>query len=188
MIRLFVGIALSEDVRQRLAALCAGLPHARWVAPEGLHITLRFIGEVDQGVAQDIHDRLAEVQAKAFAVTLAGVGTFGPDRHPRTLWVGVERSDELTHLHDKVESAVVRAGLPHEARKFQPHLTLARFKRASGARLGAFLTHHALLRLPPMPVARFTLFSSHLGRSEAIYSAEAEYPLDGNCQAALVST
>ena len=188
MIRLFVGIALTEDVRQPLAALCAGLPRAKWVAPDSLHITVRFIGEVDEGVAQDIHDRLAEVQAKGFAVTLAGVGSFGSDRHPHTLWVGADRSDELAHLHDKIESAVVRAGLPPEARKFQPHLTLARFRQSPGPRLGAFLTHHALLRLPPMVVPRFTLFSSRLGRGGAVYSAEAEYPLEGNYETALVST
>lgn len=188
MIRLFVGIALTEDQRQPLASLCVGLPHARWVTPDSMHLTLRFIGEVDQGVAQDLHDSLAQVQARPFEVTLAGVGTFGSSRHPHTLWVGVDRSAELAHLHDKVESAVVRAGLPPEARKFSPHTTLARFRESPGPRLGEFLAGNALLRPPPLTVSHFTLFSSHLGHSGAVYSAEAEYPLDGNFDAALVST
>jgi 2'-5' RNA ligase len=183
MIRLFVGIELAEDVRQELAALCAGVPNARWVSPESLHVTLRFIGEVDQGVAQDVHDRLSDLQAPSFALALAGVGTFGSGRHPHTLWVGVERSAELEHLRDKVESAVVRAGLTPEARKFSPHLTLARFREAPGPRLGDFLGRHALFRLPPLTVGHFTLFSSHLGRGGAVYAAEAEYPLEGGAPA-----
>lgn len=177
MIRLFVGIALPEPVRHELAGLCAGVPQARWVAPESMHLTLRFIGEVDEGVAQDIHDGLATVRAPGFALDLAGVGVFGPDRHPSALWVGVDRSPALVHLRDKVDSAVVRAGLPHEPRKFTPHVTLARFREPPGVRLGDFLAHHAMLRLPPIAVGHFTLFSSHLGRNGATYAAEAEYSL-----------
>lgn len=178
MIRLFVGIALPERVQHELAGLCAGVPQARWVTPESMHLTLRFVGEVDEGVAHDIHDSLAAVHAPGFALELAGVGVFGSDRHPAALWVGVERAPELTHLRDKVESAVVRAGLPPEPRKFAPHVTLARFREAPGTRLGDFLARHALFRLPPITVDRFTLFSSHLGRTGASYVAEAEYSLD----------
>lgn len=187
MIRLFVGIALPGEVRQQLAALCAGVPNAKWVAPDGMHVSLRFIGEIDEGAAEDVHDRLAEIQAPAFELGLTGVGAFGTQRHPHALWVGVERAAELVHLRDKVESAVVRAGLPPEARKFSPHLTLARFKEAPGPRLGDFLAHHAMLRLPSLTVVHFTLFSSHLGRSGASYSVEAEYPLDGGKEAVLAS-
>lgn len=178
MIRLFVGIGLPQDIRERLAALRSGVPQARWVEPENLHVTLRFIGEVDEGVADDIHDRLAEMRGSAFDLDLAGVGVFGPDRQPSTLWVGVAKTPELQHLRDKVESAVVRAGQPPETRKFSPHLTLARFKGAPGPRLGDFLAGHAMLRLPTVRVDRFVLFSSHLGRNGASYAVEAEYPLD----------
>lgn len=186
MIRLFVGLSLAADLRQRVAMLCAGVPSAKWVEPESLHITLRFIGEVDEGVAQDIHDSLSTIHAKGFPLTLAGVGTFGSGRIPHSLWIGVERSAGLTHLHDKVESAVVRAGLAPEPRKFSPHLTLARFRRAPGPRLGEFLACHALLRLPPFDVTGFTLFSSRLGHAGASYSAEAEYLLSLANEAALV--
>lgn len=99
--------------------------------------------------------------------------------------MGVERSAELEHLRDKVESAVVRAGLAPEARKFTPHLTLARFRDPPGPRLGDFLGRHALFRPLPLEVTHFTLFSSHLGRGGAVYAAEAEYPLDQGRQLAL---
>ncbi len=88
--RLFVALSLPETVRDRLALLCQGLPSARWVAPENLHLTLRFIGEVDHAQADDIHDELARVDCEAFALSLAGLDTFGEGRKLRQLWAGVD--------------------------------------------------------------------------------------------------
>ena len=179
MIRLFVGLELPEDMRQRLAgvALAGGVPGARWVAPESYHLTVRFIGEVDEGRFDDIDAALSRVQTTAFDLTLEGVSTFGKESAPHTLWVGVQRNEALASLHGKVDRALVSIGFEPESRKYSPHVTLARLKEASFPRLGAFVAEHALFRAGPAPIDRFVLFSSFLSRSGAIYEPEARYPL-----------
>ena len=179
MIRLFVGLSLPEAVQPRLDALCNGVPGARWVAPESRHMTLRFIGDVAESVTSDVDDALREIEAPAFMLTLDGVGQFGSKGQARMLWVGAERDERLLRLAAKVESAVVRAGLEPEGRKFIPHVTLARLKDVREFQLGPYLADHALFRAGPFPVDRFVLFSSFLSRNGAIYTPEAEYPLKG---------
>jgi 2'-5' RNA ligase len=176
--RLFVGIALPEDVRFRLSLLCAGLPNVRWVPPENLHVTLRFIGEVDGGVMQDVDAALAGVRAPQFSLSLAGVGHFGNGGHVRVIWAGIEKSPALQHLRDKVESAVVRAGVPPEGQKFSPHITLARPKTSPPtAKLRDFLAHNNLFRTPAFEVTHFTLYQSFTGREGSTYRAEHSYEL-----------
>lgn len=176
MIRLFVGLALPPEVAARLAALAGGIPGARWVEARNLHVTLRFIGEVEEGLAVEIHDALAEVHAPAFTLALDRFGTFGRSA-PNHLWVGVERNPELLHLQAKVDSAVVRLGLPPEGRKYTPHITLARFKDSPVGRVQEFIAGHSPFHAGPLAMDRFVLFRSHLGRGGAEYEAVAEYPL-----------
>ena len=176
MIRLFVGIALPAELRLRLSLLCTGLPGARWVDAGNLHLTLRFIGEVDEGVASDIDATLARIRAPRFAVTLAGTGCFGGDR-PRLLWVGVESSDALLQLHDRIEAALRRAGLAPETRRYSPHVTLARLKQVAIPRLQEFLSANALFRATPILVDRFSLIASYPTKSNAIYEDQADYRL-----------
>ena len=173
MLRLFVGIALPPELKLRLSLLCSGVPGARWVDPGNYHLTLRFIGEVDEGLASDIDAALLQVRAPRFEVTLAGVGRFGD----RMLWVGVDKSPPLVHLRDKVESALVRLGLPAETRRYAPHVSLARLRNASEAKLQAFIEAHALFRGAPFAVERFSLVASYLTKSGAIYEDQADYPL-----------
>src|SRR3546814_17977135 len=97
------------------------------LAPENLHLTLRFIGEVDGRDAKDIDVALSGIHLPRFAIALSGVGEFGDGRRLRSVWVGVEASAMLVRLHAKVEQAVQRAGQPPDQRKFKPHVTLARF-------------------------------------------------------------
>lgn len=175
--RLFVALSLPADLRQRLNGLSCGLPGARWVAPENLHLTLRFIGEVGGHDAEDIDAALAGIQFPRFSLTLAGVGEFGDDRRLRSLWAGVEPSEMLDRLQAKVEQAVQRAGQPPEKRKFKPHVTLARFKSHPGGRLKDYFTERALFRAPAFEVTEFTMFSSYLSHEGAIYAPEAVYPL-----------
>ena len=179
MLRLFVALDLSEEIRQRLAGLAGGVPGARWTEPENMHLTLRFIGEVPEDQAMDIDAALAELRAPAFALTFDGVGVFGAGRKARVLWAGVERNEALAHLQAKVESAIVRCGLPAEERKFFPHITLARLKDAPADRIGRFLSDRGLFRAGPMPVERLTLYRSHLGNGGAVYEPLRDYPLDG---------
>lgn len=180
--RLFVAVTLPEGLRERLSDLGHGLPGARWVAAENLHLTLRFIGEVDGADARDIDESLVAIRAPAFQLALQGFGLFGDKRRPRALWAGVGASDELTRLQEKVEQAVVRAGRPPERRKFKPHVTLARFASSPGAKLQDFLAVHALFRSAPFPVEGISLFSSFLSNSGAIYRQEAVYDLSGRAE------
>jgi 2'-5' RNA ligase len=176
MIRLFVALELPERVRDLLSALDGGVPGARWASDAQLHLTLRFIGEVDGNVAHDIDDALASIRAPAFTLELVGVGEFGGKR-PRALWAGVRQNDSLLHLQKKIETALQRIGLPAEERKFSAHVTLARMRAAPRDKVVQFLTHHALFASGPFQVEQFVLFSSHLGSGGSVYRAERTYPL-----------
>jgi RNA 2',3'-cyclic 3'-phosphodiesterase len=173
MLRLFVGIALPPELKLRLSLLASGVPGARWVDPGNYHLTLRFIGEIDEGTASDVDAALLPIRAKPFAVTLAGVGRFGD----RMLWVGVEKSPPLVHLRDKVESALVRLGLAPETRRYAPHVSLARLRNASEAKLQEYVTEHALFRAEPFPVDKFSLVASYLTKAGSIYEDQADYGL-----------
>jgi 2'-5' RNA ligase len=176
MIRLFVAVELPEEVRMRLAALQGGVPGARWLSDGQLHLTLRFIGEVDENVAHDIDDALGVIRAPSFALELAGVGEFG-GKNPRALWAGIRTNNLLMHLQKKVETALQRIGLAPEPRKFSPHVTLARLKAPPREKVVQFITHHALFASGPIRVDRFVLFSSHPGSNGSVYHAERGYPL-----------
>ncbi len=180
--RLFVALDLPWSLRERLALLCgSGIPGARWVPPENFHLTLRFIGDVPPHRAEDIDLALAALRGRGFTLTFAGLGVFtrsGPKgERGTTLWVGVERSPQLEHLQGKIETALQRAGLEPERRRFTPHITLARLDAAPEAKLAAFVQAHNLFRSEPVPITHFTLFSSLLGKEQSVYSAEVEYPL-----------
>lgn len=174
--RLFVAIDLPRDVKEALAALCAGVPGARWVPAENMHVTLRFIGEVDGARRDDIIEALSEVRADGFDLEMQGIGHFETRRQPHALWVRVNRSEPLLRLRESVENAVQRAGLPPEGRKFMPHVTLARLKEAPPGRVESFMQEHNLFRSRAVPVSDFTLFSSFLSRNGALYRPEAEFP------------
>lgn len=177
MIRLFVAIPLPEPVRMQLSMLQSGLQGARWVRPENIHLTLRFIGEVPEDVAADIDAALSVINAPRFTLELDGVGSFSRGRHPHALWVGLAKSPALAHLQAKIESALVRAGLDPDDRKFAPHVTLARLKDVRAARIETWAAEHGGFRSPPFEADRFILFSSFLSSGGAIHTPEREYLL-----------
>jgi 2'-5' RNA ligase len=183
--RLFVAIALPEDLRARLSELQRGVPAARWVDPDNLHLTLRFIGEADGGQARDLDAALTQVRAERFDLALAGVDRFGQGRKSRALWAGVVPCPELDRLRRKVEQAAQAAGFAPEGRKFKPHVTLARFKGDPGYRLHDYLARHAAFRAAPFTVHEFVLYSSLLAQAGAIYTPEAAYPLAPGGEAAV---
>lgn len=177
MTRLFVALSIPEIQREALLRIMSGLPGARWEPEENLHLTLRFIGEVDGGLFADIAESLAEIMAPAFDLTVKGIGHFDDKKRVHALWAGIAPSAPLKHMRDKIESAIVRAGLEPERRKFTPHVTLAKLRDAENDRVAAFLSHHSLLALEPFRVSEFHLYSSRTGKDRAAYRIEASYPL-----------
>jgi 2'-5' RNA ligase len=176
--RLFVGLGLPWEVKEKLATLSGGgIPGARWVPADNYHLTLRFVGEVQPHRAEEIDLALATLRGRGFSLTFAGLGTFAKGGRETQLWAGVERNPQLDHLQAKIENALQRAGLEPERRRFAPHLTLARLDNAVPAKLAAFMQAHNLFRAEPVAVTHFTLFSSQLGKEAAVYTAEVHYPL-----------
>ncbi len=183
MSRLFVGLELPASVKETLLRVEAGIPGAHWQTENQLHLTLRFIGDVDGPTLGDVASALDLIEAPALELAIRGVGIFGNLKRTRALWAGVADNPALFHLQDKVESALVRMGLKPEPRKFHPHVTLARFGNPERHRLQDFLQVHDALAVPPFPVEHFTLFSSMATQKGSIYTVEETYPLDESGQA-----
>ena len=154
-----------------------GIPGARWVPEENYHLTLRFIGEVPGWQAQEVDEALAGIRAPAFDLTLRGLGTFQKAGRVAALWAGVEKTEPLMFLQAKVETALQRIGLEPERKRFSPHVTLARTDRAPPDKVIAFVQAHNLFRAAPVLVGSFTLYSSRLGKEQAVYVPEVDYEL-----------
>jgi 2'-5' RNA ligase len=175
--RLFVALDLPFEVKQKLAAMAEGLAGARWVPADNHHLTLRFIGEVPPFRAEEIDVALGALRGKCFPLTLQGVGTFAKGGRDIALWVGVERTPALDLLQGKIETALQRAGLAPERRRFLPHVSLARLDNTVPDKLASFVQRHNLFRAGPIPVEHFTLFSSRLGKEASVYTPEVDYAL-----------
>ncbi len=174
MHRLFLAIRPPDAVIDLLLDTMESLPGLRWQDDEQLHLTLRFVGEVERPLAEDLAAALATLRFTPFAIRIAGVGRF--DHHKRgALWAGVEPRAPLAGLAAKVERICVSVGLPPERRAFHPHITLARWGRGAGSSLDPFLTRHAALRSDEFSVDSVVLYESRLGRDGAHYEAVASY-------------
>lgn len=172
-----MALDLPSSVRTRLSWMAGGLQGARWVPPENYHVTLRFIGEVPAWRAEEIDAALAGLRAPGFAIELSGVGTHAKGGKVTALWVGVARNPALEHLQAKVETALQRTGLEPERRRFVPHVTLARMDGVPEGKIAGWVQGHNLFRSEPIGVEHFALFRSRLGKQQAVYDAEVEYPL-----------
>jgi 2'-5' RNA ligase len=178
MNRLFVALDLPRYAKDSLAVMQQGLPDARWVESEMLHLTLAFLGEVDRPTFEEAMHALARVETRPFDLALKGLGFFPSRGAPRQLWVGIEPEPELDRLQRRVVRALAAVDIVVERRKFVPHVTLGRFRVPPPEhRLQAFLQRHGLFRLPPFPVSDFHLFSSWLGAGTPHYEIEASYEL-----------
>lgn len=175
MHRLFVALRPPEVVREQLLDLMEGVPDLRWQHDEQLHLTLRFIGEVERPVAEDIAAALGSIRFQPFPLSLAGLGKFEKHRHG-AVWAGVAPKEQLKALNAKVERACQSAGLEPERRAYHPHITLARWRgRAPG--LERFLERHGSLASASWEVKDFILYESRLGREGAHYEAVENYRL-----------
>jgi len=176
--RLFVAIRPPEHVRDLLIDAMDDSPALRWVNDEQLHLTLRFVGEVERPVANDIAIVLDRVRSPVFDLSILGVGKF-EQRKGGALWAGVQPKEPVAALAAKVERAVQAVGLGPEHRAFSPHVTLARWNRRNAEAVESFLRRNADLRSDPFEVDRFILFESKLSRHGAHYEEIAAFPLRG---------
>lgn len=181
MHRLFAALRPPPSIRAAMIDAMGGVPGARWQDDEQLHVTLRFVGEVDARGAEDVAAALAGVTAAPVAARIDGVGTFDQRGRVDTLWARVLPVEPLAALHRKVEQALVRAGIAPERRRYLPHLTLARLPRAGHdpVALDRWVADHAALATPAFELAHLYLYESHLARDGARYEAVARWGLTG---------
>ena len=176
MPRLFTGLEIPQDVAFDLDLMRGGIAGARWVERESFHITLRFIGDIEEGLARELAYELEGVEAEAFPLRLSGVGVFGGNK-PHALFAGVEESAELRRLQAMHERVCQSLGLGAESRKFVPHVTLARLKDPDVQALHRFAASHNLYRSREFEVGRFVLYSSRPSRGGGPYAVEQSYQL-----------
>jgi 2'-5' RNA ligase len=177
MPRLFVALTLPEAITDHLLLVQGGIPGAKWEAKDKLHLTLRFIGEVDGGTARDIVEALARIEVEPFELALSGVGHFPPRGAPRSVWAGVDDPDPVADLHARIERALSTVGLEPERRKFAPHVTLARLKHSPEKKVVEFLQNHALFHSASFVVSSFCLMSSVLNPGGSRYRVEHVFDL-----------
>jgi 2'-5' RNA ligase len=176
MHRLFVAIRPPEPIRDLLVDAMDDSPELRWVSDEQLHLTLRFIGEVEGTLADDIAGSLSRISFPAFELAISGVGRFD-QRSGGALWAGVTPRRPVAELAAKIDRACVAAGLEPERRAFHPHITLARYGRHSARAARDFERKHSDLSSPPFAVERFILFESRLSRHGAYHEEVAAHRL-----------
>ena len=180
MPRLFIGIRPPRPVRDALLDTMEALEGARWIDEDNLHLTLRFVGEVERPAANDLAETLGRIDWPCFELRVEGTGAFDRSRRhqswPHAVWARVIPSGPLEGLRHKVEHACEAAGLGRETRRFTPHITLARTDRATGPVAG-WLAAWGGLAAGPWIVEDFILFESRLGRTGAHYEEVVRYRL-----------
>lgn len=176
MPRLFTALEIPQDIALSLSFLRGGLPSARWIDPQNYHLTLRFIGDVEPRLADEIVASLDRVDRPAFALALRGVAAFGT-RKPHSIYAGVEASPELCELQAEIERICRRLGLPADQRKFVPHVTLARLRQPKSAEVAHFLATRGTFRTPPFPAERFGLYSARDSVGGGPYVLEEAFSL-----------
>ncbi|WP_135081626.1 RNA 2',3'-cyclic phosphodiesterase [Terasakiella sp. SH-1] len=176
MLRLFVGVELPTSFHESLRSLCSGLKEVRWVAPRNMHITLAFLGEIDQGAAADFHEALCDIQFDSFELYLNEVDCFESRGRAHVVWTGVKgKVEALAHLHQKVLMAAEYAGLKPDRRKYKPHVTLAWLKGTPLENVQTYMSSHNGFKTERFVVDHFSLYRSHLTRHGADYEVLERY-------------
>ena len=176
MPRLFTGLEIPRDVAFRLSLLRGGVSGAKWIEADDYHLTLSFIGNVDELIASDAADELSRIAARPLSVRLTGLSSFGGEK-PRAIIALADPTSDLLSLQSGNERALRRAGIELERRKFTPHVTIARVRGASPAAIAAFLGERPIEPLE-FRAERFVLYSARTSQGGGPYVIEAAYPLD----------
>lgn len=177
MYRLFVAAPIPDNIKEKLLDLHLNIPGAKWTSGDQLHITLKFIGEVDGDLFKDIRSSLLEIKAHKFLLGIKGVGHFPPGSSPKVLWAGLNDKVPLIKLKNEIENTLEECNIKRESRKFSPHITLARLKNTHINRVKEFLSVYSTLRMEDFNVDEFRLYSSKLYSRGAVHNIEAVYPL-----------
>jgi 2'-5' RNA ligase len=176
MPRIFTGLEIPDDVGRALSTLRGGLPGARWIDPENYHLTLRFIGDVDDITAHEVASLLGKVRRNELELRFDSLSFFG-GRRPRAVIATLAQTPALMELQAEHERLMQRVGLEPEGRKYTPHVTLARLRDSTSRQVADYLATRALIQSPPFRVSRFVLFSSRASVGGGPYVVEAAYPL-----------
>lgn len=176
MPRLFTGLELPDDVTMALDLMRGGIWGARWIDRENYHITLRFMGDIPEHLADEVVHELGSLKVGALELRLKGTGYFG-GREPHALFAGIEENAGLRRLQSAQERICQLLGMPADPRRFTPHVTLARLRNASLGEVEAFVGSHSLFRSRPFTVSRFVLFSSRPSRGGGPYAIEETYEM-----------
>jgi len=176
MPRLFTALEIPRDAALSLSLLRGGLPGARWIDVENYHLTLRFIGDVEGHVADEVANALDRVRRPSFNLTLSGVGAFG-QKKPHSIWAGVAASPDLYALQGEIARICQRLGLTPDPRKFTPHITLARLRNSNPHEVAHYLSARGNFLTAPFRIGRFVLMSSRDSVGGGPYVIEEAWPL-----------
>lgn len=176
MPRLFAALEIPRDAALSLSFLRGGLPSARWIEPENYHLTLRFFGDIDARTADELVAALDRVRRPSFQLTLHGLDAFG-SKKPHAIYARAEPLQPLELLAAEIDRIAKRLGLPADARRFTPHVTLARLRNPKSEEVARYLAGRGDFRTPPFTVGRFVLFSSRDSVGGGPYVMEEAFAL-----------
>lgn len=177
MPRLFIAIDLPEDRRDELRHLRTDDLPARWSPEEQFHLTLRFLGNTSDADTARLERRLDDIEAPSFLVGLHGLGVFPSRRKPRVLVALAREAPELMTLQDRIAKLTAELGFEADRKPFNPHITVARFKKATPREVRGYLKLHEGFSLEPFHVGSFRLYESRLGPQGANHVVLREYHL-----------
>ncbi len=176
MPRLFTGLEIPSDTGLMLSMLRGGLRGARWIDPENYHLTLRFIGDIDDRTADEVVAALDRIHREPVEIRLNGLGSFGNGK-PHAVWARVEPTAQLAELQAEQERILQRISLPPERRKYIPHVTIARCKTSTNEDVAKWLSERGNFQAQPFVAGRFVLFSAKASVGGGPYLVEEAYPL-----------
>jgi len=179
MARLFFGLELPSDIKERLLNVRAKVPGAKWQSAEQLHITLLFLGRVEEDRLEAVIGSAREIRLIPFELEVSGLGCFGQPRRPRNLWAGVQPGAPVAAIHEALGQRMENLGFEAERRSFLPHITLARFKRQPGSVEGLLAEQGASV-FGRFAVTEFALFESKPGPAGSVYRVIERFPLSGS--------
>ena len=176
MPRLFTALEIPTDAALSLSFLRGGLPSARWVDPENYHLTLRFIGDIEARLADEIVAELDRIDRPGFTIALDGIAAFG-SKKPHSIYAGVTASPDLVELQADIDRLCRRLGVPADNRKFVPHVTVARLRQPKAEEVARYLALRGNFRSTPFRASRFGLFSARESVGGGPYILEEAFPL-----------